>query len=142
MKHLGISGMWVKNTDDSFILLPEIMTRIGSTYILLGDPKNASEAFAKARAVKPDYWPAYTHWAEYLQAKGAKKEAMELVKIGLQYAPNAKVLLSLFRTLGGKPGDIPLPIQKKEPTLPKESSSDQQPIEDSAPATNSSEKKP
>lgn len=104
----------VRNTDDTFILLPEVLTWLGRTYLLLRNPTEASQAFAKARTLKPDYWPAYTHWAEFLQSAGKRDEAMAIVKIGLQHAPAAKVLHELFRALGGKPGDIPPHIVKQE----------------------------
>ena len=114
----------VKNTSEDFVLLPEVLNWVGRTELLLGKPSNAGGAFARARAIKPDYWPAYTHWAEFLLAKGFKKEAMEIVKAGLQHAPGAKALHTLFRTLGGKPGDIPPPIPKKEPTPSDETSAE------------------
>jgi hypothetical protein len=119
---LGDFGYVVKNTSSDFILLPEILTWIGRTEILLGNPAGANAAFARARTIKPDYWPAYTHWADFLQAKGQKKEAMEIVKSGLQHAPEAKALHTLFRTLGGKIADIPPPILKKESTPSEETS--------------------
>lgn len=132
----------VRNTDDSFVLLPEVMTWVGRTEVLLNKPTNANSAFAKARALKPDYWPAYSHWAEFLLAKGFKKEAMEIVKAGLQHAPGAKVLHELFRTLGGKPGDIPPPIPKKEPMPSEEEIPPEQRTNEAPPATGDPEQKP
>lgn len=132
----------VKNTDDSFILLPEILTWIGRTELLLNNPKNAGEAFAKARMVKPDYWPAYTRWAEYLQAKGFKKEALEIVRAGLQHAPEAKALNTLYRDLGGKPGDIPPPIVKVEPVPPPETATTDKTEQPTVPVTPSTEQRP
>jgi tetratricopeptide (TPR) repeat protein len=132
----------VRNTDDAFVLLPEVLTWLGRTEVLLNKPANASNAFAKARALKPDYWPAYSHWAEYLLAKGLKKESMEIVKTGLQHAPEAKVLHELFRALGGKPGDMPPPIPKKEPTPPERISPEQQASDAPSPTTDGGEQKP
>lgn len=88
-----------------FVLLPEIYTWLGRTEILLGRPKNGGEAFSTAQRLKPDYWPPYYHWAEYLQSHGKKNEAMEVVKSGLKNSPEAKPLLLLFRQLGGKQAD-------------------------------------
>lgn len=100
------------NKDADFILLPEIYTRIGEASVLLSNPLAAEKAFAKARQIKVDYWPAYSHWAEYLIQTGKKAEAKQLVKSGLEQTPNAKVLIEQYRLLGGKPSDI-VPVIKK-----------------------------
>lgn len=105
----------LKNTGDDFVLRPEILTWVGRMGVQLNQPQAAGEAFARARALKPDYWPAYFHWAEYLQSKGQKAAAMNIVKTGLQHAPTAKALQLQFRDLGGKPGEIPPPIIKPAP---------------------------
>jgi hypothetical protein len=119
----ALGDFWyvVKNTNSDFVLLPEIFTWIGRTEILLGHPSNAGEAFARARASKADYWPAYSYWAEFLVTAGHRADAMAIVKAGLQQAPNAKPLLDLFGRLGGKPADIPPPIVKKESAATQES---------------------
>lgn len=95
----------VRNTDDTFILLPEVLTWLGRTYLQLHNPNEANQALAKARALKPDYWPAYSHWAEYLLQAGKKDDALAIVNAGLQHAPSAKVLHEQLRVLGGKPGN-------------------------------------
>lgn len=100
------------NKDADFILLPEIYTRVGEANVLIGDASAAEQAFAKARQLKPDYWPAYSHWAEYLIQKGKRAEAKQLVKSGLEQTPTAKVLIDQYRQLGGKPSEI-VPIVKK-----------------------------
>ena len=117
----------VKNTNDRFILLPEVLTWIGRTRLLRLKPDDANKAFAKARALKPDYWPAYTYWADFLLASGRKAEALAMVKLGLQHAPQSKALSELFRTLGGKPGDIPPPIANKADIPVTETPSPEQP---------------
>jgi tetratricopeptide (TPR) repeat protein len=96
----------VKNARAGFILLPEIYTNIGDLELQLQQHKNANEAFALARKEKPDYWPAYSHWAEYLIKTGKNDEARELLKTGLEYSPQAKVLIELYRRVGGKPTEI------------------------------------
>jgi hypothetical protein len=118
LRESAIQDFWyvVHNAPSDFVLLPEIYTWIGRTEVLLDHPKNAGEAFVKAQTTKPDYWPAYSHWAEALMAKGSKADAMKVVKNGLQYSPNAKPLLELFSRLGGKSGDMPTPILKTEPS--------------------------
>lgn len=109
----------VENVDRQFVLLPEIYTLIGRTEVLLRRPQEAGAAFASAWTLKPDYWPPYFHWAEFLGSHGKKAEALEVVKAGLQHSPGTQGLLMLFHDLGGKPSDIPPPIAKKEaPTTP------------------------
>lgn len=96
----------VNKASPGFILLPEIYTRIGEVELLLARPNKANEAFARARKQKPDYWPAYSRWAEFLIRSGKRPEAKELVKSGLEYSPTATVLLEQYRLLGGKPSEI------------------------------------
>jgi len=102
----------INNTAADFVMLPEIYSRLGEVELLLAQPKQANEAFAKSRQLKPDYWPAYSHWAEFLMKTGRRSEALKVVASGLAHSPDAKVLLELFRLLGGKPSDIPKPPEK------------------------------
>lgn len=116
----------LKHTDENLILLPELLTWIGRTQLLLNKPDDANQSFERARSIKPDYWPAYSHWTEFLLAKGRKAEAMTTVKLGLQYSQTSRTLLELFRVLGGKPKDMPQPItQKPDTTAPTEPDGDQ-----------------
>jgi len=104
----------LQNSSADFILLPEIYTRIGETHLMLANPAPAYEAFAQARSIKPDYWPAYQRWAEVLIKSGQKAEAKKLVAEGLRHAPDAKPLLDQYRQLGGNPAEI-RPIAKETP---------------------------
>jgi tetratricopeptide (TPR) repeat protein len=104
----------LQNSTPDFILLPEIYTRIGETHLMLANPAPAYEAFAQARSIKPDYWPAYQRWAEVLIKSGQKAEAKKLVAEGLRHAPDAKPLLDQYRQLGGNPAEI-RPIAKETP---------------------------
>ncbi|MEF8717683.1 MAG: tetratricopeptide repeat protein [Candidatus Accumulibacter necessarius] len=105
----------VNNTKSDFILLPEIYTRIGEAQLHLSRPNEASKAFAQARALKPDYWPAYSHWAEFLMKSGKTAEAKQVVKAGLEYSPNSKVLAEQYRLLGGKRSDIVPKVKEAAP---------------------------
>lgn len=96
----------VKNSTPNFVLLPEIYTRIGEAQLMLGNVGGAYDAFAQARALKPDYWPAYLRWAEVLIKSKQKAEAKALIAEGLSHAPNAKPLLDQYRLLGGNPAEI------------------------------------
>mgnify|MGYP000926009653 FL=1 len=98
--------------DPNFVLLPEIYTRVGEAQLVASNPGAADKAFARARAIKPDYWPAYSQWAEYLMKIGKQAEAKQLVKAGLEQAPQARMLIEQYRLLGGKPSEI-VPVVKK-----------------------------
>ena len=103
----------IKNAEPDFVLLPEIYTRLGEVELLRNLPANANKAFSMARELKPDYWPAYSRWAEYLMRNSQRAEALRIVTSGLQYSPDAKNLRELFQTLGGNPSDIPVkPVEK------------------------------
>lgn len=104
----AVNDFWyvVQNTPSDFILLPEIFTWIGRAEVALGHADKAGEAFERARQIKPDYWPAYSHWAEYLIFAGKRQEAKNIVKSGLEYTPTARVLVEQYRLLGGKLSDI------------------------------------
>lgn len=108
------SDYWyvINNSPPSFVMLPEIYTRLGEVELLLKRPKDANEAFARGRQLKPDYWPAYSHWAEFLIRAGKQAEAKQLLQTGLEYSPTAKVLIEQYRMVGGNPSAIvPKPIK-------------------------------
>lgn len=104
-----------KHASKDFILLPEIHTAIGEVELRLALPNDANQSFAKARALKPDYWPAYSHWAEFLIRSGHAAEAKPLVRTGLEYSPNSRTLQEQYRHVGGKPSEI---VPKKVQELP------------------------
>jgi hypothetical protein len=113
----GDYGYVINNSPPDFIMLPEIYTRIGEVELLLKHPDKANDAFAKARKLKPDYWPAYSHWAEFLIQIGRRPDALKIVISGLQHSPGAKVLLEQLRVLGGKVSDIPKTIENAQPVI-------------------------
>ena len=100
-------GYVIQNSPPDFILLPEIYTKIGQVEMLLDRPNKADEAFSRARHLKPDYWPAYSHWAEFLIQNRKLTEAMEIVQEGLKNAPQSKVLGEQYHVLGGKNTGLP-----------------------------------
>jgi hypothetical protein len=91
----------IKRVPKGFALLPEILTRDGEVFLLRSLPNEANKSFAQARALKPDYWPAYSVWVEFLIYSGNKVEAKRLVEAGLKYSPHSKVLREQYRLLGG-----------------------------------------
>lgn len=108
--------------DPDFILLPEIYTRIGEAQLVISNPGAADKAFSRARAIKPDYWPAYSRWAEYLMQSGRQADAKQVVKTGLEHAPGARMLSEQYRLLGGKPSEI-VPAAKER--VPEEAAAEQ-----------------
>jgi len=105
----------INNSPDDFILLPEIFTRKGEVELLLKKISDANQSFARARKMKPDYWPAYSHWAEYLINNNKRSDALAIVKSGLAHSPSAKVLIAQYRLLGGEPSDIPKAAESSVP---------------------------
>lgn len=89
-----------------FILLPELWTRIGEASLLADDVGTALDAYARARKIKPDYWPAYTQWADFLLRYGKKADAKALLQTGLEYAPDSPELAQMFKKLGGDPATV------------------------------------
>ncbi len=105
---IGDIGYVLKNSPPDFIMLPELYLRIGEISMLLGHTSQASDAYAKARELKPDYWPAYAQWAEVLIKLGMKDKAAVLLREGLSRMPQANVLQKLYRSIGGDPASIPV----------------------------------
>ncbi len=103
---LGDLKYVVTNSQHDFVMLPEIFTKIGEVELLLKRYTDAQVSYQRARSIKPDYWPAYFQWAEYLRQRGQKAKARSLVEEGLSYSPDAKPLQSLLVTLGGNPKDV------------------------------------
>ena len=108
----------VQNTTADFIMLPEIYSKIGEVLLSLQRPQEAREAFAKARSLKPDYWPPYFHWANYLRQIGQKAQARETAEEGLSYAPQSKSLRSLLTELGGDPATVQPRAAPEQPASP------------------------
>jgi tetratricopeptide (TPR) repeat protein len=96
----------VENAARDFVLLPEILTRKGEVELLRSLPSEANKSFARARALKPDYWPAYSAWAEFLIRVGKNAEAKSIVKSGLEHSPDSRTLRDLYRLLGGNLSEV------------------------------------
>lgn len=135
-------GYAVKNAPKNFILLPEIYTRLGEVEVRLARHRDAEQSFAKARALKPDYWPAYSHWAEVLMGSGRRAEAKQLVKSGLEYSPNSRVLSEQYRLLGGKPSEIVPKVKPQASESLAGEASTSPPSEDKTPPDKSADDAP
>ena len=93
----------INRSAKGFVLLPEMLSRSGEVYLLRSLPDEADKEFSRARALKPDYWPAYSHWVEFLIYSGKLTEARQLIKSGLKYSPNSRVLREQYRLLSSDP---------------------------------------
>ena len=106
----------IHSSSPDFIMLPEVYTTLGNTYLLQRDVRNAEKAFKAAIAARADYWPPYARWAEHLIIRGnARDEARSVVREGLTHAPGSKTLLALWQELGG--GPLPTPVEKPAPPV-------------------------
>lgn len=107
----------INNTPPDFILLPEIYTRKGQVELLLNRVTDARLSFSKARTLKPDYWPPYFQWAQYVAGTGHKAEARKIVEEGLAYAPTSNTLRKYLVELGGDPAKVkPRQVPSKAPS--------------------------
>jgi hypothetical protein len=96
----------IKHTHAGFVLLPEIWTRIGEGELMRNNIGAAHDAFATARKLKPDYWPAYAMWAEVLIKARSQDRARAILAEGLAHAPDAPTLQDMFRKVGGDPAKV------------------------------------
>ena len=90
----------LRNADDGFVLLPEVLTRLGEAHLLLGQHGAANAAFLRARAVKPDYWPPYVAWANKQMEMGLTDGARETMTAALEHMPAEPRVQELAWRLG------------------------------------------
>ncbi len=91
----------IRHSTPDFVLLPEMHLRIGDAYTELGDIGRAMIAYQNSRKIKPDYWPAYTHWAKAQEAAGLKASAISTLEEGLRIMPNEPKIREAYVRLGG-----------------------------------------
>lgn len=91
----------INNSPADFIMLPEVFLRRGDAELRLGRVVAARESYDLATKLKPDFAPAYAHWAEELARTGLKKNALTHLEAGLRAAPNSVELRALYAKLGG-----------------------------------------
>jgi tetratricopeptide (TPR) repeat protein len=88
---LGEYDYAIARVEQTFPLLPEILTKKGETLVLLG----RSEAIGPlhmAISLRADYWPAYAAMSDYFRNMGNVAEARQWLQKGLDAAPQAKPL--------------------------------------------------
>lgn len=99
---LGDFQYVVGHMPPAYVLAPEVLTYVGRTLLLLDQPKAAEEAFTRAQAAKPNYWPAYSWWASYLAAHGEPGRARTIAQRGLANSPNSRTLQLILADLDSK----------------------------------------
>ena len=110
----------IRTSKPTMPLMPEAFLRIGDLQVTRGQLPEASAAFEQARKLKPDYWPAYSRWAEVLIGLKQMEQARALLEEGLAHSPQQPVLLQKLRLAGGTPPRVvaaaPAPAQKPAST--------------------------
>lgn len=91
----------IDNSTPDFVLLPEIYLRVGEAHVELLDYRQALDAFAKSRTLKPDYWPPYARWSAVLLRLGKRAEALTHLEEGLRLMPNERGLIDTYTRMGG-----------------------------------------
>jgi tetratricopeptide (TPR) repeat protein len=97
----------VHNSPADFVMLPEVLSRLGEVDVLLGNLGAAHTWYEQARTLRPDYPQAYAEWAEVLIRLKKQPDALNLVRQGLKYSPGSSSLMAIYKRLGGKPADLP-----------------------------------
>lgn len=103
---LGNFQYVIDRMPDHYVLAPEIYAYVGRAHLRLDQPRQADVAFAKARALKPDYWPAYSWWATYLLDHGKVADARAIVAEGLKYSPQSRTLHLIEQSLGARSTEL------------------------------------
>ena len=82
----------IDRAPESFVLLPEILTKKGEALVHLGMGPVAVVHFERAIGLKLDYWPPYAQLSDYYKASGDTRKARRLLEEGLSHVPDAKAL--------------------------------------------------
>lgn len=97
----------IRTCQPSMPLMPEVYYRLGDVYLRTGERVKAAEAFEASRRAKPDYWPAYTRWADELAALRMLDSAIALIDEGLRHAPAEAQLLERKRRFAQRAAGLP-----------------------------------
>lgn len=93
----------LRYADDTFPLMPEMLTRRAEAFIQLDEFERAEQDLLRAMAIRADYWPAYAKLAEGLGAQGRKKQAITVLREGIQKARDPRMLQRMLNELEGRP---------------------------------------
>ncbi len=104
----------------TFVLLPEILTKKGESLIRLGKGPQAAVQLERAIQLKQDYWPPYAAMGDYYRDVGDRKKAREWLEKGLAAAPGTRALTRRLEELeSAKDQRKSAPRPAKEPEEPK-----------------------
>jgi len=82
----------IDRAPNSFILLPEILTKKGENLIRLGKAPLGINVLTHAIELKPDYWPPYAVMSDHYKVTGDIEKAREMLEKALSFSPDAKGL--------------------------------------------------
>jgi tetratricopeptide (TPR) repeat protein len=99
---IGEFNYVIERSPETFVLLPEILSRKGETLVRLGRGGEAVLSFERSLQIKPDYWPPYGHLADYYKEMGDPAKAREMLERGLKEVPDAAALKRRVAELDGK----------------------------------------
>lgn len=100
---IGEFDFVIDKADDTFILLPEMLTKKAENLIRLERAPVAVYQLERAIAVKPDYWPPYTVLSDLAKSSGDREGARRWLEKGLQAAPDTPALVRRLQELGTSP---------------------------------------
>lgn len=89
----------LSNAGPKMPLLPEALYRQGEFYLMQQNLGAASDAFARSRELKPDYWPSYVAWIDVLIGMKNYEAAAALTEQGLSAAGDVAALRERQATL-------------------------------------------
>ncbi|MBE0437705.1 MAG: tetratricopeptide repeat protein [Methylomicrobium sp.] len=75
-----------------FPLLPELHAKKGEAYVRLNQTGQAVKEYNTAISINPKYTKAYAGLSNLYRKQNQKQEAITILKKGLKYNPNSKVL--------------------------------------------------
>jgi tetratricopeptide (TPR) repeat protein len=90
----------IDRAPDSFVLLPEILTKKGENMMRINQAQRAIPVLERAISLKPDYWPPYAVLADYYKSSKDVAKARSTLENGLAHSPNAKALKRRLAELG------------------------------------------
>lgn len=79
----------IQHCQSTMPLMPEVYLYLGDVYLMQGNRDGAHRAYEQSRQLKPDYWPAYTRWADYLIGLRLWEAARPLLEEGLSHSPGS-----------------------------------------------------
>jgi tetratricopeptide (TPR) repeat protein len=85
--------------DDTFPLLPEMLTRRGDALAQLRRYADAEASYRRAAEVKRDYWPAYRGWAQLYIDQGRRRDAQKLLEDNIGQVSDQRVLEKMLADL-------------------------------------------